>query len=665
MHILSGLNPPQEQAVGTIHGPLLILAGAGSGKTRVITHRIAYMLTQGIPQSAILALTFTNKAAREMAARVRSLLGYKPKHLVVSTFHAFGVRLLRDHIASLGYRPNFSIYDVADQASLIKSIAREQKFHLEPAEPPKLAHLFSDLKTGLKQWDPFAERYRSLYEEYESHMKVYNAVDFNDLILLPLRLLTENDLVRHAVQDRYQYVLVDEFQDTSRIQYELLHAIGEKNKNVCVVGDDDQSIYSWRGANYENIERFERDFPGVVEIKLEQNYRSTSTILGAANRLIANNKNRKGKELWTGIAGGHQIQLAFPENEQEEADFIADTLRTHAVRDRVPYGEIGILVRANHLTRPIEEELLRRNIPYVVTGGTSFFARAEVKDLLAYLRVVANHDDDVSFMRCSNTPRRGIGKRTIEVLSEFARERDISLFSAATMLTNGEPGALGRSALEDLASFLELIATYRSRFLGKGSIADALRDLIGDVDYYTHLFSDNHHNDKVARFKYRNAEILVESIRDFEKDPDNFDPSLFAYLNRISLQGKDEPETDKGKVNLMTMHAAKGLEFELVFVAGVEDAVVPHARAIEENPANIEEERRLFYVAITRAKRRLYLTSCRTRKSMQSVVECEPSRFLDEIPAELIDQASVDELTEPEDAAKIFGSFFEKAASED
>lgn len=655
-HYQKELNPQQIRAVEAINGPVLIIAGAGSGKTRVITYRIAHMLGAGVPQSAILALTFTNKAAREMAERIRALLGKKLPNLIVSTFHAFGVRVLRSHIHRLGYRENFSIYDTSDQLSLLKETAREMKMPLENLDLYGTLTAFSRIKSGSAEWNEDTAQLRPLYDDYQSHMKLYNAVDFDDLIQIPIRILREHPDVLDEYRRRFQYMLVDEFQDTSRQQYDFMHLLGVEHQNVCVVGDDDQSIYSWRGADYKNLVQFENDFPGLCEIKLERNYRSSDTILAAANGVIAHNTNRKSKNLWTGTQGGSPIELAYPEDERAEAAFIAEKIKTLAMREQLKYHDVGVLIRTNNLARTLEEGFLAENIPYRMSGGESFFQRKEIKDMICYLRLCANPDDDVSLLRIMNTPRRGIGRKTLEQLQEYARSAGVSLFSAMHALSAASDSPLAARAQADLAEFTALIDTYRPKLLSGKRMAETVTALVAEIDYWSHLVSEHQKNDKVAKWKFRNIELFIDIMRAYESDPDNLDPGLFAFLNRITLQLRDdiEDDDDRGKINLMTIHAAKGLEHEVVFVAGVEDGVIPHARAIEEDEANIEEERRLFYVAITRAKRKLFLTSCRRRKVMREVIDCSPSPFLEEIPAELITVSEADTTVDQSEAADYF-----------
>ncbi|QNL96933.1 ATP-dependent helicase [Treponema sp. Marseille-Q4132] len=659
------LNPEQLRAVTTIAGPILIIAGAGSGKTRVITYRIAHMLDEGIPQSAILALTFTNKAAREMEERVKSLTGKKLQNLTVSTFHAFGVRILRQDIDKLGWRENFSIYDETDKASLIKESARELQFTSDALDLYKIANLFSNIKTGRKNWETANDMYRALYESYEQGLKLYNAVDFDDLIMLPIRLFHEHPDVLAKYRTRYTYIMVDEFQDTSHQQYELMRLLADKN--IAVVGDDDQSIYSWRGADYQNIVQFEKDFPGVKEIRLEQNYRSTETILSAANGVISHNTNRKDKKLWSGNGSGKPIELFMPENESAEADFIAESIQGIAMEERRTYDDFGILMRANSQSRALEEALLQANIPYTMSGGTSFFERLEIKDIVSYLRVAANQSDDINLLRIINTPRRGIGRSTISAINETAKQNSSTLWEAIRYLQKDPAGALSDSAKKSLGEFIDTIEGARAKLFGGRGLANKVRELIDDVQYRDYIIGEFQKNEKAVRFKLQNIETLLMSIETWENNPDNFDPSLFNYLNRITLLSRDDIEDDggKGKVNLMTIHASKGLEFPVVFIAGAEEGLMPHARSVEETDGDVEEERRLFYVAITRARDKLLITSCQKRRRMQATVECTPSRFLEEIPENLVEYHEVKK-TEPvseEKAHDYFADMLKKLKS--
>jgi DNA helicase-2/ATP-dependent DNA helicase PcrA len=722
IHYERELNEAQLRAVTSLEGAVLIIAGAGSGKTRVITYRIARMLEKGIPQSAILALTFTNKAAREMESRVKELTGRKLTNLTVSTFHAFGVKILREEIEVLGYRKNFSIYDSTDRIELIKESLKECKLYGDKIDLKRMESLFSGVKIGSLQWGRVADKSRyasayyaeatvaddiweNAYNEYQRSLKIYNALDFDDLLVVPIMLFEEHPEILEKYRRRFRYILVDEFQDTSLIQYRLLRLLANPangnadskadgnvggNSNVCAVGDDDQSIYSWRGANYENLLLFEKDFPKALEIKLEENYRSTTTILEAANGLISHNTNRKGKRLWTGKGEGKPIELSFPQNESEEAAFIAKTIKKLRFSEQRGYDGFGVLVRTNNQFDSIEESFLAENIPYRVSGGQSFFERKEIRDILSYLRVIANHNDDVNLLRIINTPRRGIGKASIQAVAELAKKNHSSLYESFARMKRTQrdakrarmEGGAGQEGLfqlppaqkEDrnlsggIEEFMDLIESAKDEFFGKGELSKKVRNFVDRIDYWSYLVGEYSRDEKKARWKFSNIEYLTGMIEDWEKDPDNLDPGLYAYLNRVSLltrtDGDDESGPNNryaGKVNLMTIHAAKGLEFPVVFIAGAEEGIIPHERSIVVNDGGdsvdggIEEERRLFYVAITRAGEKLYITSCKKRNRRQSEAsERSPSPFLKEIPPNLIETREGEDKEEPEEADSFF-----------
>lgn len=653
------LNPEQYRAVTTVNGAILIIAGAGSGKTRVITFRIAHMLDMGIPQSQILALTFTNKAAKEMSDRVKELTQRKLQNLTVSTFHAFGVKVLRADIDKLGYRENFSIYDETDRTALIKECGRELKFSPDALDIYKISQLFSNIKTGRKNWQTENDMYRQLYDCYQEGLKLYNAVDFDDLIVLPIKLFRENPDVLERYRDRFKYIMVDEFQDTSHQQYELMHLLADEN--VAVVGDDDQSIYSWRGADYQNIINFEKDFK-VTEIRLEQNYRSTGIILDAANGVISHNTNRKDKKLWSGKGEGKPIEIYMPENETEEANFIAESIQGIAIEEKKTYDDFGVLIRANTQSRYIEEAFLQANIPYTMSGGTSFFERKEIKDIISYLRVIANHDDDINLLRIINVPRRGIGRAAIQVINEEAEKLGSTLWTAIQSLVQTEDSAASENLKEDLQDFVNLIESNRQKLLSGRGLSKKVREMVEEINYKDYLITEYSKSEKAVRFKLKNIELLLEMMERWEIDPDNTNPSLFNYLNRITLMSRDngDDENDKGKVNLMTIHASKGLEFPVVFIAGAEEGLIPHQRSVDENSGNVEEERRLFYVAITRAREKLIISSCQKRRKMQAIIECEPSRFLDEIPQNLVEYHEPQKEVPQEMAKDIFENMLKK-----
>jgi DNA helicase II / ATP-dependent DNA helicase PcrA len=694
------LNEPQLKAVNQLEGAILIIAGAGSGKTRVITCRIARMLEKGIPQSAILALTFTNKAAREMESRVKEMTGKKLTSLTVSTFHAFGVKILREEIEILGYRKNFSIYDSTDRCELIKESLRECKLYGEKTDLKKMEALFSNVKIGRLKWGRATETatniadniYEKAYYEYENSLKTYNALDFDDLLVLPISLFEEHPEILEKYRKRYRYILVDEFQDTSLIQYKLLRLLaipsGSKS-NICVVGDDDQSIYSWRGANYENLLLFEKDFPELLEIKLEQNYRSTTNILEAANGLISHNTSRKGKTLWSGNGEGKPIELYYPKDENAEAAFIAETIKKLRFTDNRAYEDFGVLVRTNNQFDCIEEAFLAANIPYRVSGGTSFFERKEIRDILSYLRVIANHDDDVNLLRIINTPRRGIGKASIRNAAELAKKNHSGIYDAlyrtslvknAELLINehaAEPAGRGsppvHGKVNGIEEFIGVIQSSRDEFFSTGELSKKVRNFVDKIDYWGYLVNEHGRDEKKARWKYANIGYLIEMIENWENDPDIFDRGLYAYLNRISLLTRTDGEEDRndasakngGKANLMTIHAAKGLEFPVVFIAGAEEGIIPHERSLEDEGLSLsqsanplEEERRLFYVAITRAQDKLYITSCQKRNRREGTSDRQPSPFLGEIKPELIECHDSDNLPVEEEVPMDADAFF-------
>lgn len=646
------LNPEQMRAATTIEGALLIIAGAGSGKTRVITHRIAHMLQNGISQSSILALTFTNKAAKEMQERVKDYIHTNVQKLTIATFHSFGVKILKQDIDKLGWRQNFSIYDETDKGQLIKESAKELNMLNDNFDVYKMAGFFSNIKTKRKKWEKDTEIYKKLYDRYQDGLKIYNALDFDDLIVLPIQLFTEYPEVLQKYKNKYRYIMIDEFQDTSLQQYELIHLLADNN--IAVVGDDDQSIYSWRGANYENIRMFEKDFPHVQEIRLEQNYRSTETILAAANGVIAHNTKRKEKALWSGNGSGKPIELFELDDEQKEADYVAEMIQSLSYDEKRKYDDFGILMRTNTLSRHVEEALLAQNIPYVMSGGTSFFQRQEIKDILSYLRVCANQNDNINLLRIINTPKRGIGRKSIEKLNTIVQERHCSLWQAIEYtLTNTEDSEAMIFDSQDPAfnqtekptnfqEFYDFILKWKTEFLSNPkNLAKKVRSMVEECDYWSYLVHEHSKNEEIARYKYMNIDSLIQSIQKWEENPYTEEKGLYAYLNRISLLSQSEAEETfgQGKVNLMTIHAAKGLEFPVVFIIACEKGIIPHERSIEESEENIEEERRLFYVAITRARDKLFISTCKNRKKGQSILETEASPFLQEIPAELITYA--------------------------
>ncbi|MGM0431323.1 MAG: ATP-dependent helicase [Spirochaetota bacterium] len=654
------LNDKQCQAASLLKGPLVVIAGAGSGKTRMITYRIAHMLEQGISESNILALTFTNKAAKEMAQRVRELTGKKLSKLTAATFHAFGVNILRSEIGRLGYDANFSIYDQADKTALIKHTIRELHIPLEEVDLYELSHLFSEVKTGRSTFSGYPAAWRTIYDEYQLNLKAYNALDFDDLITMPTDLFSSHPKVLETYQNRYSYIMVDEFQDTSLAQYRLVNALASVHRNICVVGDDDQSIYSWRGANYENLLNFERDYPEVTEIKLEQNYRSTGTILQAANTVIANNTKRKKKNLWTGLDEGSSITLVHPENEEEEVTYICDKIKEISLKYDVPYNEFGVLVRTNTLITGIERHFLTENIPYTVSGGQSFFQRKEIKDIISYLRVLVNEDDNINLLRVINTPRRGVGRVSLELLRSYAKDHGIALSTALNWFSKDETIAGKQRLKQTCSEFSNQLETYRERMHRSKRKAALLREFINEVDLKSYLITEHADNERLAQWKLKNIEIFLSILSSWEEDPDNFSTSLYDFLNSITLTTKDDSQQQRDKVNIMTIHASKGLEFHTVFLAGAEDHIIPHARSISEDESNIEEERRLFYVAVTRARHHLFLTSCQQRRVMRETIESSPSRFIEEIPSMLISSGQKDAVPSQDEASDFFSRLKER-----
>ncbi|WP_320130435.1 UvrD-helicase domain-containing protein [uncultured Sphaerochaeta sp.] len=660
------LNKEQCKAAETLAGPLLVIAGAGSGKTRMLTFRIGHMLESGIDQSNILALTFTNKAAKEMGERIRALTGMPLKKLTTTTFHSFGMGVLKQYIQYLGFKNNFTVYDTNDRMALLREVIINLDYVPDAFDLYELANLFSNLKTKRSVFaDAASDKIRNLYSEYEKHLKAYNAVDFDDLIMKPLDLFEKKPEVLAALRNRYTHILVDEFQDTSLAQYRLVELLSQESRNLCVVGDDDQSIYSWRGANYENLVMFERDFPERLEIKLERNYRSTGTILEAANKLIVHNQQRKDKKLWTDSGKGSSISLIHPSNEDDESAVIADQILMTNRKENRSFSDFGVLVRTNSLIATLETRFVEKGIPTQVSGGQSFFDRKEIRDIVSYLKVLANQDDDINLLRVINTPRRGIGRVTLEKMRKVADDHGCSLFSALSLMAIATDGQIKEGMQKALKRFVVMIEDYHEQLFTSNSNKNMiLRSLINEIAYKEYLVEQHPENENIVNFKMKGIGILCDMFARWERNPDNRNSSIFDYINRISIAGKEDSEGDRdGKVALMTMHASKGLEFDTVFLAGIEDQYVPHAKAIEENPANIDEERRLFYVAITRARRVLVISSCERRKRGHDEVLSVPSRFLEEIPKELFDEEDPSRELSAEEVTDKLRLFREKLAA--
>jgi DNA helicase II / ATP-dependent DNA helicase PcrA len=633
-----GLNPAQREAVSATEGPLLVLAGAGTGKTRVITHRMAYLIEQGVRPDQILALTFTNKAAREMKERFSKLV--EPivdkgslKTLFAGTFHSFCVRLLRQHIEQLGYKNNFTIYDDGDQQSLLKQIINRSGGN--STDVGKFKFLISLAKNkGLPMPDGNSEALAPhVYRQYQEELKLKNAVDFDDLLVLAVRLLKEYPEVRASARSRLRYALVDEYQDTNSLQFEIVRRIASDNNDVCVVGDDDQSIYSWRGAESANILEFDRHFPGAKIVKLEQNYRCTPNILKAANHVIKNNARRHGKTLWAEGAEGIPIRLVAAQSDTEESAWLVGDLMRLQRDEHLRWENVAILYRANHLSRVFEQELRRMRIPYQVIGGMEFFERREVKDMIAYLQVILNPNDDISLLRVINLPPRGIGKSTVEKLIELSRGEKKPIWQ----VMQTEAGGRGQAGLD---RFIQLLNRYHIRVRQETCWSQIFKDLIEELGFFEELKRSSKDVEE-ARSRIENVEELVSALVTFEEKKEG-NLTDFVDTLRLDTSKKDEKEDAGYGVTLMTMHAAKGLEFPHVYIVGVEEGTLPHDRSKQEG--TIEEERRLFYVGITRAMKGLSLSYCAYRKRYGQSVPCHPSSFLLELPQDILEtvDASLD-----------------------
>lgn len=626
---LTKLNPPQREAVTTTEGPLLILAGAGSGKTRVLTHRIAYLIEEkGVPPYRILALTFTNKAAKEMRERVDSLVETDARAIWVATFHGFCARLLSMEIDKLGYGKSFIIYDEQDQQSLIGHIIKDMNLNDKVFTKRMLAGIFSNAKNHSLSPLAFLRetgqpvQVLEAFKLYEKRLKDANALDFDDLLLCTIKLFEENPEVLEKYRERFRYILVDEYQDTNLAQYHIVNLLAKKHKNLCVVGDDDQSIYAWRGADIRNILEFEKDFEGCTVIRLEQNYRSTERILDAANAVIHNNKGRKEKKLWTAEKGGEPIDVHEATDERDEAYYICSRIANGA-RSGARYDDFAILYRTHAQSRVLEMMLKSFLIPYRVYGGVSFFSRSEIKDVLAYLRLVLNPADDEAFLRTVNLPPRGIGQTSVAALAESARNRAIPLMSAVI-----DPGDLPSRTAAKFTPFLNLFQELYEK-LDTMPLADFTRDLLDRIGYDAYLKDDKKENYEA---RAETVEELLGYIEEFETgytEPDG--NVLQAFLTNVALFSQaDNVDETNGCVNLMTLHAAKGLEFPNVFLCGMEEGLFPSGQSAYDDD-KLEEERRLCYVGVTRARKRLFLSFAKERTLYGRTEPALPSRFLQEM----------------------------------
>lgn len=639
------LNPRQDEAVKYVSGPCLVLAGAGSGKTRVITNKIAYLVQQcGYKARNIAAVTFTNKAAREMKERVAQTLGKgESRGLMVSTFHTLGLNIIRREFKALGLKAGFSLFDDQDQLALLKELTEKQL----DGDKDLLRLLLSTISNWKNDMltPPQAKAmakgeqqqlFAHCFELYQKQMQSYNALDFDDLILLPVLLLRSSEEVRQRWQNRIRYLLVDEYQDTNSSQYELVKLLVGERGRLTVVGDDDQSIYSWRGAKPQNLVLLGEDFPSLKLIKLEQNYRSTSRILRAANILIANNPHVYQKALFSELAEGEKLKVILANNEDHEAERVTAEIIAHKFLNRTEYRDYAILYRGNHQSRLIEKSLTQNRVPYKLSGGTSFFARAEIKDIMAYLRVLVNPDDDNAFLRIVNTPKREIGPATLEKLGSYANMRGKSLFAASFEL--GLEQHLGGRGLDNLRRFTEWLVAIADN-AERGNTVEAVRALVRDIRYEDWLYETSS-SPKAAEMRMKNVSDLYSWIvADLEGDnPDQQEKTLKEVVQRLTLRDmmeRGEENDDSDAVQLMTLHASKGLEFPYVYLIGAEEGILPHQTSIDEE--NVEEERRLMYVGITRAQRELTFIVCKERRQFGELIKPSQSRFLDELPQDDIE----------------------------
>ena len=637
---LTTLNPPQREAVMAGGGPLLVLAGAGSGKTRVLTHRVARLIDDGCAPWSILAITFTNKAAREMKDRIRALVGEGADEVWVSTFHACCARILRRDIEKLGFQRGFSIYDDDDQMGLLKNIVKDMNLNDKMYPPREIKTAISDAKNRLltpEEWekeaggDFRARKIAEVYRRYEKALVSCNALDFDDLIMKTIVLLTEHPPVLEYYRRKFEYILIDEYQDTNLAQYELVRLLAGDRKNVCVVGDDDQSIYAWRGADIRNILEFEKDFPGCLVIKLEQNYRSTGNILDAANQVIAHNAGRKEKALWTEAGGGEKLRVYRAQDEREEAAWVCQQLQAWQ-RAGGAVGDAAILYRTNAQSRVLEEALVRAGIPYRVYGGMKFYERKEVKDLIAYLRALVNPADDQAVRRIINEPRRGIGDSTIDRLAEYAAQEGTSLFMAAMSADEAGLSARALSAVKKFSAVMEELAVEA--------------ELMPADEFLRHVIDATGYEEQFRQTPGEESENRLENIAELEtavkeyvaREPEG---GLEGFLENVALvTDLDSLDAATQVLTLMTLHSAKGLEFDLVVMTGMEEGVFPTSRSLFDDD-KMEEERRLCYVGITRARRRLLMSWAQTRALYGSRQYNTRSRFLDEIPARLIEDANL------------------------
>jgi len=636
--MLNILNAPQREAVNYVDGPLLVLAGAGSGKTRVITQKIAHLIEHvGYAPKEIAAITFTNKAALEMQARVAKLMvGKKTKGLTIATFHSLGLQILRKEAALLGYKPQFSILDSSDSFKILSDIlATTDKKLLKQTQWQisgwKNAFINPDQAKATAE-EELTVVAAKVYQLYQQSLKAYQAVDFDDLIKLPVELFEQNPDPLQQWQMKLKYLLIDEYQDTNACQYKLVKLLTGFSKQFTAVGDDDQAIYGWRGADVENLNQLTKDFSNLKVVKLEQNYRSTVRILRAANKVISNNPKLFEKKLWSDLGTGEMLQVSAARDENHEAENVVTKLMAHKFENRTHYKDYAILYRGNHQSRILEQQLRNNKIPYTISGGQSFFDKAEIKDIVSYLRLIANEDDDPAFIRAATTPKKGIGNTTLERLGEYASEHHLSLFAAA--FESGFQRTVGQKQLDDLLTFTQYINKLQARAL-KDPAEEILNDLLKAIQYETYLYE--HEEQRAAETRWNNVLEFIAWLTNKSKGNTEFgnetnDRTLLELTQMVALisilEGREEGEPDT--VKLSTLHAAKGLEFGHVFLIGVEEGIMPHRESIDND--KIEEERRLMYVGITRAQKSLNISWCKKRKRAGEMEMCEPSRFIAELP---------------------------------
>ena len=641
--IIEKLNPAQREAVENTEGAVLILAGAGSGKTRVLTTRIGYLMEdKGVKAENILAITFTNKAANEMRERVEETLeGTDTKEMWITTFHSCCVRILRKSINKIGYNRSFVIYDSPDQVTLIKDCMRELDISDKAFDPKYVLSCISNAKDKLyspktylklNEGDISKTKVGEIYALYQDRLKRNSALDFDDLIMKTVELFKECPDVLDFYRNKFRYIMVDEYQDTSKAQYELIKLLAKQHQNICVVGDDDQSIYGWRGADIRNILEFERDYDNVKIVKLEQNYRSTQVILDAANHVIANNTERKRKRLWSDKKEGQLIKIQLAENEIEEGDFISNTISFMKKYEDREYKDFAVLYRANAQARSVEDALNRAGIPYNIYGGIKFYERKEIKDIIAYLRVIQNPQDDISLKRIINVPRRGIGLRTIEKIEDRASLKEESIYSVLIDIEDNSD--ISRKARSSISEFVDLMSTLRS-FTDVYTVSQIIEKVLESTGYKDELLKEKNNE---GEDRLENLQELISVALEFESASD--DKSLEAFLTSVALNAEpSDDEEQEDRVSLMTIHSSKGLEFPVVFLAGMEEKIFPIARAIQSmRDSDIEEERRLCYVGITRAKEELFLTLTRKRTLYGRTNPSIASRFIEELPGECIER---------------------------